>query len=408
MARPIKVGITHGDINGIGCEIIIKALGQEGMSELCTPVVFSSPKLLSFYRKQLGINDFYFRQIASAEAAVDGEINVVNITNEELRPQPGQPSAEGGAAALLSLQKGVEALLAGQIDVLVTAPIDKHTIQSKEFDFAGHTEYLQQQAGTDARSLMILFADKLRVALATTHLPLAEVPKAITRENIEQTVKIFAKSLQTDFGIERPQIAILSLNPHNGDSGLLGHEEQDVIIPAIEALGQQGLLVFGPYSADGFFAAEQYKAFDGVVAMYHDQGLAPFKALAGANGVNFTAGLPFVRTSPDHGTAYDIAGKGVADASSMRQAIYEAIDIFRRRATYESAASNPLEKHFDTRRGDKADRRVEKGKTPKKGDAEKPEPKSDADPAKEPAKEPVKESGKEAAKESGKETNNNK
>ena len=374
MGRPIRVGITHGDINGIGCEVIIKALGHEGITELCTPVIFSSTRLFSFYRKQLGINDFYYRQIASAANTADGEINVVNITNDELHPQPGQPSPEAGAAALLSLSKAIEALQAGDIDVLVTAPIDKHTIQSDDFHFAGHTEYLQEKAGEGARSLMILFDERVRVALATTHLPLAEVPAAITREGIMTTVKDFASSLKADFGFERPKIALLSLNPHCGDGGVLGKEEQETIIPAIEALEEEGILAFGPYSADGFFASESYRAFDGVVAMYHDQGLAPFKTLAGANGVNFTAGLPFVRTSPDHGTAYDIAGKGVADATSMRQAIYAAIDIYRRRREFKAASANPLTKQFDNRRPEKGEHKGEKPRTP----FPKPEPSKDS------------------------------
>lgn len=353
MNRPVRVGITHGDINGIGYEIIMKALADETFTDLCTPVVFGSPKLFSFYRKQLGINDFYYRQIASAENVADGEINVVNISNEDFKVTPGQPSPEGGAAALLSLEKGVEAVMAGHVDVLVTAPIDKHTIQSDRFRFAGHTEYLREKAGEGSRSLMILFADALRVALVTTHLPISEVSAAISKERIVETVKLFDASLRADFACERPKIAVLSLNPHCGDNGLLGHEEKDVIAPAIEECLNEGILAFGPYSADGFFAGEGIHAFDGVVAMYHDQGLAPFKALARDRGVNFTAGLPFVRTSPDHGTAYDIAGKGVADPVSMREAIYQAIDIFRRRRVFESASANPLARQTDTRKGDK-------------------------------------------------------
>lgn len=353
MNRPVRVGITHGDINGIGYEIIMKALADEAFTELCTPVVFGSPKLFSFYRKALGINDFYYRQISSAENAVDGEINVVNISNEDFKVTPGQPSQEAGAAALLSLEYGVQAVLAGDVDVLVTAPIDKHTIQSDKFRFAGHTEYLCEKAGEGSRSLMILFADSLRVALATTHLPISEVAAAISKDRIVEIVKLFDASLRADFACERPKIALLSLNPHCGDDGLLGTEEADIIAPAIEECLNEGILAFGPYSADGLFAGNGLNAFDGIVAMYHDQGLTPFKALARDKGVNFTAGLPFVRTSPDHGTAYDIAGKGVADAVSMREAIYQAIDIFRRRTTFEAASANPLVRQMDGRKNEK-------------------------------------------------------
>lgn len=374
MARPIRVGISHGDINGVSYEIILKALGEDGFTDLCTPVIFGTSKLISFYRKALGINDFYFRQVASADAVSDGEINVVNISNDEMKVTPGVPSAEAGAAALVSLEKAAEALLNGDIDVLVTAPIDKNTIQNDNFRFSGHTEYLQAKAGDGAKSLMILFDDHIRVALVTTHLPIAEVSAAISKERIVEVVKMFDRSLRADFACERPKIAVLSLNPHCGDHGLLGKEEQETIIPAIDECVAEGILAFGPYSADGFFASGSYAAFDGVVAMYHDQGLAPFKALAQGNGVNFTAGLPFVRTSPDHGTAYDIAGKGVADPTSMREAIYKAIDIFRRRRAFERASANPLRKQTDMKKTEKS---KDKEKTPKDA-AHKDAPKVDA------------------------------
>ncbi len=364
MKRPIRVGITHGDINGIGYEIIMKAIGAEEFLEICTPVVFGTARLFSFYRKQLGINDFYFHQISSSENINDGEINVINVSNDDFKVTPGIPSPEGGRAALIALEKAVEALKRGDIDVLVTAPIDKNTIQNEEFHFPGHTEYLRDKVGEDAQSLMILFDRNLRVALVTTHLPISEVSKAITPEKVETTVKLFDASLRADFGCERPRLALLSLNPHCGDSGLIGKEEIEVLIPVVEKCQSDGLLLFGPYSADGFFASDAYKQFDGVIAMYHDQGLAPFKALAREKGVNYTAGLPFVRTSPDHGTAYDIAGKGVADPTSMREAIYSAIDIFRRRCDYLQFSADPLRKQTDSKRGDreKIDRRSDKGK----------------------------------------------
>ncbi len=360
MSRPIRVGITHGDINGIGYEVIMKAVGAEGFTGICTPVIFGTARLVSFYRKQLGLNNFYFKQISSAENAADGEINVVNISQEDWKVTPGVPSEEGGAAALLSLEHGVQALKDGHIDVLVTAPIDKHSIQSDTFAFPGHTEYLREKAGEGSKSLMILFDDHIRVALVTTHLPISEVASAVTSDNVEETVRLFESALRSDFAYERPKIAVLALNPHCGDNGLLGSEEKDVISPVIEKCQTDGMLVFGPYSADGFFASDACTRFDGVVAMYHDQGLAPFKALAREHGVNFTAGLPFVRTSPDHGTAYDIAGKGIADPTSMREAIYKAIDIFRRRGQFVRASANPLKKQSDPRKADRE--RAEKKK----------------------------------------------
>lgn len=372
MSRPIRVGITHGDINGIGYEVIMKAIGADGFADLCTPVVFGTARLISFYRKHIGITDFSFKQIESAENIVDGEINVVNISNEEWKVTPGVPSAEGGAAALLSLEKALDALAQGDIDVLVTAPIDKNAIQGDGFCFPGHTEYLRARCGGSEKSLMILFDDHIRVALVTTHLPVSEISAAITPENVEDTIRLFDKALRSDFACERPKIAVLSLNPHCGDNGLLGSEERDVIVPVVEKCQADGLLVFGPYSADGFFASDVCARFDGVVAMYHDQGLAPFKALARENGVNFTAGLPFVRTSPDHGTAYDIAGKGLADSTSMREAIYKAIDIFRRRRRFAQASANPLRKQSDPRKADRerGEKKLERPKPQAKDPAE--------------------------------------
>ena len=262
MARPIRVGISHGDINGISYEIILKAVGAEGFTEVCTPVIFGTSKLVSFYRKALGIGDFYFRQVSSAEGVADGEVNVVNISNEDIKVVPGTPSAESGAAALLSLEKATEALLAGDIDVLVTAPIDKNTIQGEGFRFSGHTEYLQSKAGDGAKSLMILFDDHVRVALVTTHLPIGKVAEAVTKERIVEVVRLFDRSLRADFSCERPKIAVLSLNPHCGDHGLLGKEEQETIAPAIDQCVAEGILAFGPYSADGFFATDVYKNFE--------------------------------------------------------------------------------------------------------------------------------------------------
>jgi len=345
MDRPVRVGITHGDINGIGYEVIVKALADDRFTELCTPVVFGVQKVLNQARRQWGSDQFSFKGVQSAADARDGEISIVDI-GMDVVPTPGEGTPESGCAAVKALEMAVEALRAGDIDVIVTAPISKHNTHSGAFPFAGHTEYLQDRLGdADAgadKALMILCDDSMRVALVTTHLSIADVPAAITKEKICDTVQRLDKSLREDFSIERPKIAVFSLNPHSGDEGLLGSEEQEVIKPAIEEMREKGSLVFGPFPADGFFASGRQSKFDGILAMYHDQGLAPFKALAGENGINFTAGLPFVRTSPDHGTAFDIAWQGVADPTSMRQAIYAAIDIYRRRGVNREAAANPL------------------------------------------------------------------
>ena len=345
MSKPITVGITHGDYNGVGYEVILKALAAEKITELFTPVVFCSPRLFEKARKELNLELPYYEVVKKASDAHPGKINLVDLELAETTYTPGRPSEESGRAAVKALEKGVDALKAGEIQTLVTAPICKNNVQSEIFDFPGHTEFLEARLGEEGdRAQMILFADKLRVALVTTHVPLSEVSSKITKEAVIESVERFDKTLRSDFCCERPKIAVLSLNPHNGDGGLLGKEEQEEIIPAIEELVGKGIMAFGPSPAEGFFASSSWKNFDGVLAMYHDQGLAPFKALAEEKGVNFTAGLPFVRTSPDHGTAFDIAWKGVADPTSMREAIYASIDIFRSRERYRRAAANPLRK----------------------------------------------------------------
>lgn len=353
MARQIKVGITQGDLNGIGYEVIIKALQDERILELCTPVIFGLQKVCSYYRKVLDAQDFKFAVIASAADARDGECNIVNVDTAEYKITPGQPDSKAGEAALKALDCAAEALKAGEIDVLVTAPIDKHTIQSEEFNFPGHTEYLEKHLGDSQKAMMVLFNDDIKVALVTTHIPLKDVSQSITKEVVIEKISSLNSTLSKDFAVDRPKIAVLSLNPHSGDEGLLGNEEKEVISPAIEESFANGILAFGPYSADGFFGSQRWRNFDGVVAMYHDQGLAPFKTIAMETGVNFTACLPFVRTSPDHGTGYDIAGKGIADESSMRAAIYGAIDIYRRRQSYIQSHSNPLRKQYVDKSGDK-------------------------------------------------------
>lgn len=361
MSRPIRVGISHGDTNGISYEIIMKALADDLMLDLCTPIIFGSSKMIAYNRKLPNMESINYRQIRSVDEISDGEINLFNITNDEIKVDVGQPTRESGMAAIASLEQATKALIDGDIDALVTAPINKHAVQgisiegeNGEFNFPGHTEYLEAKAGEDYKAMMVLFDDYVRVALVTTHLPISEVSSHITKESVGKTIEAFDRTLRRDFGFERPKIAVLSLNPHCGDNGLIGKEEETEIIPAINEAREKGILAFGPYAADGFFSAASYRNFDGVVAMYHDQGLAPFKSLAGNKGVNFTAGLPFVRTSPDHGTAYDIAGKGIADATSMREAIYKAIDIRRKRDTFDRISANPLKKQYEARGADKS------------------------------------------------------
>ena len=336
--RKIRVAITHGDTNGIGYEVILKLLEDNRICDLCTVVVYGSAKAASFYRKAMELPQVQLQRIESAAEARDGVVNVINVVPEDLKIDPGQPSEIAGKAALAALEAAVADLRAGSVDVLVTAPIDKHTIRSPEFTFPGHTEYLESCLTDDStpaecrKALMMLCAGSLRVALVTTHLPLRKVADAITKENILEKLESFERSLRTDFAIEKPRIAVLSLNPHAGENGLLGDEEAEIIAPAIEEARNRRILAFGPYASDGFFGAGNHSRFDGVLAMYHDQGLTAFKTLAMDAGVNFTAGLPCVRTSPDHGTGFDIAGKGLARPDSMREALYLAIDVFRNRA----------------------------------------------------------------------------
>ena len=340
------MGITHGDTNGIGYEVILKTLEDNRLSDLCTIVVYGSAKAASFYRKAMELPQVQLNRVDSASDARDGVFNIINVVGEDLKIEPGIASEAAGGAAFAALEAAVADLRAGDIDVLVTAPIDKHSIQSPTFTFPGHTEYLQSSLADDtmpdAKALMILCTDYLRVALATAHMPIAEVPGALSKELIVDKLKDFDRSLRRDFGVQNPRIAVLSLNPHAGERGLLGKEEQEIIIPAIAEAQTHKILAFGPYASDGFFGSESYRAFDGVLAMYHDQGLAPFKTIAMDAGVNFTAGLPFVRTSPDHGTGYDIAGKGQASAESMRSAIYMALDIYRNRGRHDEAYRRPL------------------------------------------------------------------
>lgn len=349
----IRVGITQGDTNGIGYEVILKALQNQQMTELFTPVVYGSAKTASYHRKALELQPVSMNVIRNSADIKDGVNNLVEVANEEVKVELGVSSEIAGRAAFDALERAVADLKHGYIDVLVTAPINKKSIQSEQFTFPGHTEYLEASIGDGDKALMILFSDKIRVALVTTHVPVSRIGEYITKEAVLDKLFAFNRSLKSDFGIVRPRIAVLSLNPHAGDGGLLGKEEQEVIAPAIAEAVEKKVVAFGPYAADGFFGNEMYKHFDGVLAMYHDQGLAPFKTIAMESGVNFTAGLPYVRTSPDHGTGYDIAGKNEANEQSMREAIYAAIDIYRNRCSYAEMTQNPLRRMYFDKSGDK-------------------------------------------------------
>lgn len=340
----IRIGITQGDINGVGLEVIAKALHNSDILEMFTPVVIGSAELLAQTAARLGLEDFRFETVSSADDIADGQINVIDTG---IAPQTsGMPSPEGGAAAVAALGTAAALLEEGGVDLLVTAPIDKHTAQSDVFRFPGHTEYLEEKFAVEGGKARMVLADgPLRVSLVTIHMPLADVPAQITRANVASAIRDFNRTLKMDFGCERPKIAVLSLNPHCGDGGTLGREEAEEIIPAVEDCKKEGILAFGPIAADGLFGSGSYRSYDGILAMYHDQGLAPFKALAGGRGVNFTAGLDIIRTSPAHGTAYDKAGRGNADETSMREALYAALDIARRRDSYLDATENPLESH---------------------------------------------------------------
>lgn len=346
-SRKIRVAITHGDINGISYEVILKALEDNRMLELCTPIVYGSAKIAAFYRKNLEMPQITFNQAATAEEIKDGVYNIINVIGEDTKVEPGVSSEIAGRAAFTALERAVADLRAGEVDVLVTAPINKKNIQSETFSFPGHTEYLEASLGEEGdKAMMILCNENMRVALTTIHKPLSQVPQSISRELVCERIKTLNASLRRDFGISSPRIAVLSLNPHAGEDGLLGNEERDIIIPAIQDAKDKKILVFGPYAADGFFGIGRFVKFDGILAMYHDQGLAPFKALAMDSGINFTAGLPYVRTSPDHGTGYDIVGRGEASAESMRQAIYTAIDIYRNRQREDACTKRPLKRQY--------------------------------------------------------------
>lgn len=324
-----RIGITIGDLNGIGPEVIIKALADTRILSMVTPVIYGSARAISFYKKLLAIEEFNYTQVKAPGQLAARNINVVNCWEDVIEITPGKPSKETGKAAVMALKSACEELKQGFIDALVTAPIDKQSVHSDEFPFRGHTEFLSQQFG-NGKSLMFLVSENLKVGLLSEHDALRDVPALVTKERIEGKLMAMEQSLRKDFGIPKPKIAVLGLNPHAGDDGLIGSEEE-IIRAVVNDFRNKGKLVTGPLSADGFFGSGQYAKVDGVLAMYHDQGLIPFKTLAFENGVNFTAGLSIIRTSPDHGTAYNIAGKNQANETSLREAIFLAGEVFKRR-----------------------------------------------------------------------------
>ena len=339
----IRVGITQGDMNGIGYEVIIKSLADPRICELCTPVVYGSAKAAGFYKKAVESSEnFSFNIISSAREANPKRVNLINCVSDELRVEPGVMSAAAGGGSVAALKAAAADLKAGAIDVVVTAPICKENVQAEAFRFTGHTEFFADEFGGEP--LMMMCSDLLKVGLVTIHIPVAEVSAAITQEKIVSRLRALRHALIQDFSIREPRIAVLGLNPHAGDGGLIGREEQETIIPAIQAAAKEKILAFGPFAADGFFGSGAYAKYDAVLAMYHDQGLAPFKALSDG-GVNYTAGLSVVRTSPAHGGGFDIAGQGVASESAMRDAVYMAVDIVRSRRVYAEISANPLRKY---------------------------------------------------------------
>jgi 4-hydroxythreonine-4-phosphate dehydrogenase len=337
----LKIGITHGDINGIGYEVILKTLLDNRIFEICTPILYGSPKIAAYHRKALDITNLSLNIIKSPHEATGKRANIINCTDDEIRVELGKSTTAAGEAAFQALTRAVQDLKENKIQALVTAPINKYNIQSSDFNFAGHTEYLQHCFGT-ANVLMLMISDVMKIGIVTTHLPLKDVPSLLSTDLILNKLRILNKSLSDDFRIRKPMIAILGLNPHAGEEGMLGSEEKDIIIPAIHRAKEENIIAIGPFSADGFFGSGDFRKFDATLAMYHDQGLAPFKAIIFDQGVNYTAGLPVVRTSPAHGTAFELAGKNQANNDSFRKALYSACDIYRNRIAEAELAKNPL------------------------------------------------------------------
>ena len=349
--KRIKVGITHGDINGIGYEVILKTFSDPAMLELCTPVIYGSPKVAAYHRKAMDI-PANFSIVNTAADVQDGRVNVVNCINEELKVELSKPTPEAGKAAVAALEKAVEEYQEGLFDVLVAAPANKQSVQADSSGFSGHGAFLQERVGGGRKALTVLVKRDFRMALATEDIPVREIPKTLTKELLAEKIMAFHHSLKVDFGIDSPRIAVLGLNPHAGDDGLTGTEEKEVIAPALSEMVAKGIQCFGPYPADGLIGSGSFSRFDGILAMYHDQGMIPFKTLAMEDGVNFTAGLPVVCSAPVHGTAYDIAGKGIASENSFRQAVYLAIDVFRNRVLEKEISARPLRKQYYEKKDD--------------------------------------------------------
>ena len=340
----IRVGISHGDINGIGYEVIMKTLLDPRILEMCTPIIYGSPKVAAYHRKALNINNLSFNHIRSTKEAHSRKAHIINCIDDNVRVELGKSTREAGESSFMALDRACSDLQNGFIDVLITAPINKDNIQSENFDFPGHTEYLAELFNAEDYA-MLMVSETMKMGVVTTHMPIAKVAESLSKELILAKIKIIAKSLQQDFSITKPKIAVFGLNPHAGDNGLLGTEEKEIIIPAIEQAKKEGIIALGPFPADGFFGSEDYRKFDAILAMYHDQGLIPFKLASFERGVNYTAGLPIVRTSPSHGTAYSLAGENVASPESFRQALYLAIDIYKNRKIYKEISKNPLRKY---------------------------------------------------------------
>ncbi len=338
-AENILVGISIGDLNGIGSEVVLRTFEDTRMLELCTPVIFANVKLLSFIKKTIE-TEAMFHGIDTLDQVVVGKINVLNVWRESVDLTFGEATELGGSFGIKSFVAATKALKEGKIDVLVTAPINKFNAQSEEFKFPGHTDYLAQEL--DGNALMLMVQDRLRVGLLTDHVPVNEVAQHLTEKLLTEKIETIRKTLVQDFSLVKPKIAVLGLNPHSGDNGVIGKEEEKIIKPTIKKIAEKGTLVYGPFPADGFFGSNQYEKYDAVLAMYHDQGLVPFKTLSFGRGVNFTAGLSKIRTSPDHGTAFDIAGKGVADFNSFKEAVYLAIDVFHSRNQHLEISANPM------------------------------------------------------------------
>lgn len=351
----IIIGITHGDINGIGYEVILKTLADARMLETFIPVIYGSHKVAAYHRKNIDLQGFNLNVINSLEEVNPKRVNIINCVDDDIKVDLGVSTADAGKAALAALERATEDLKSGALQALVTAPINKKNIQSPTFHFPGHTEYLEEKFGTGSPALMMLVNDVMRVAVVTGHIPVSKISTELTEKLIVEKLTVFNESLKKDFSIGRPRIAVLGLNPHAGDNGVIGNEEQTVIIPAMKKAGSQGIICVGPYPSDGFFGSGNFDKFDGVLAMYHDQGLIPFKTVSMDTGVNFTAGLPVIRTSPDHGTAYDIAGKNLASEESFRQALYLAYDVYQSRINDAEIKANPLKTEQRTERGSRVE-----------------------------------------------------